>query len=104
LRTTRLVEFAGLVDRPGLVLLDCWTPGCAGCGLFTGVFERVAARHPEHLWIGLDVRAEPALAVLLGVTSTPALVVFRDGRPLLRREGSWTETALERLLGELEAG
>ena len=97
----RLRDFAAVVDRPGLVLIDCHKPLCAGCGMFTTAFEAVAARHQQHLWARLDVEAQPELAALLRIASTPALVVFRDGELVLRRESSWTQTALERLVGEL---
>ena len=39
------------VDGDGLVLVECWAPTCGACKVFDPVFESVADKHPEHLYL-----------------------------------------------------
>ena len=99
----KAADLEATLEKPGIVLVDCWAPWCGPCRTFAPIFERVAAKHPDATFLKADIDEEPELARLFGVRSIPTLVVFRDGVPLLARPGVFPEAALDGLVEEVKA-
>jgi thioredoxin 1 len=91
------------LDKPGVVLIDCWAPWCAPCRAFAPIFDRVSERHPDATFVKANVDEEPELARAFGVRGIPTLVVFRDGVPLLVQAGLLPEGALDDLVTQAKA-
>jgi thioredoxin len=78
------------------VLVDYWAPWCGRCRTLGPVIEQIAAEHPGSLKVGrVNVDDEPYLASLAGVQGIPAVVVYRDGRPVARSVGAVPEHVIE---------
>jgi thioredoxin-like negative regulator of GroEL len=87
-------ELQASVKRPDLVLVECWAPSCGACKEFDPVFEEVAALHPEHQFLRLDITAEEGFSEALGIDHTPALMVYREGILLFRQPGNYQKEEL----------
>ena len=79
----------------GLVLVECWAPTCGACKVFDPVFESVAEKHPEHLFLRLDITTDEDASKSLGIEHTPSLMVYREGILLFRQAGNYEEAQLE---------
>jgi thioredoxin 1 len=96
-------NFESTVSGPGIVMVDCWASWCAACRDFGPVFERVAARHPEHVFGKLDTEKEKVVTSKLALEHIPTLVLFRDGILLFLQPGYFEEDKLEDIVRQAES-
>ena len=73
------------------VLVDVWAPWCGPCRTMAPNFDAAAGRlEPAVRLLKLNSEAEPAAAAELRVSGIPALLLFKDGKPLARTAGAMT--------------
>jgi thioredoxin 1 len=96
-------NFEQTVSGEGIVLVDCWAAWCGGCKTFSPVFDKVAARHPDHVFAKLDTQSSPELVSTVGVQHIPSLLVYRDGIMLLNQPGNFEEDSLEDIVRQAES-
>lgn len=92
-------------NSPILTLVYFWHAQCPWCRELTPIFEKVASEYSGKIkFARLNILESPSnqeLAVNLGVMSTPTLMFFCSGRPLMQVVGFMSEEDLKKALNEM---
>ncbi len=65
------------------VLVDFWAEWCGPCKMIAPSVHDMAVEYDGQLSVGkLDVDSSPGIAMKYGVRSIPALIFFKDGKPV----------------------
>ena len=65
------------------VLVDFWAEWCGPCKMIAPSVHEMAMEYDGQLNVGkLDVDSNPSIAMKYGVRSIPALIFFKDGKPV----------------------
>ncbi len=93
--------FEGVIDKPGIVILDFWAAWCAPCRMFGPIFEKAAERHPDITFAKVDTEAERGLAGAFQIRSIPTVMAFKDGVGVFSQPGALPAAALDQLVEAL---
>jgi thioredoxin 1 len=96
-------NFAEVVATHDIVLVDFWAEWCGPCRRFGPVFEEAARQHPDVVFGKVDTEAQPELAGAFQIMSIPTLMAFRDQVIVYADAGALPGSALEDLIGQVEA-
>ena len=92
-----------ILERKGVVLVDCWASSCGACKIMGPIFAEAAKRYPGHTFAKLDTLAEDELTSALDVVHVPTLMLYRDGILLLKQAGNFDEARLDDIIAQVEA-
>ena len=72
----------------GVVLVDFWAEWCGPCKMLAPVLHEVAEENAGTLKVGkINVDEQMELAMRFQVSSIPMLVVFKDGKAVVKSVG-----------------
>jgi putative thioredoxin len=86
-------------SRNQTVLVDFWAPWCGPCKQLTPILEKAVrdAKGAVKL-VKMNIDEHPAVAGQLGIQSIPAVIAFRDGRPLDGFMGALPESQVKEFI------
>lgn len=82
------------------VIVDFWAPWCGPCLAVAPLLDQIAAeRRGELEVVKVNVDEEPKLAASFGISSIPAIILFKNGEPVAGTIGARRKPQLEKALG-----
>jgi thioredoxin 1 len=89
-------------DKP--IMVDFWAEWCGPCRAVSPILDKIAEENSDKLDIvKLNVDDNPETAMKYGITSIPAMYVFKNGEIVKRVIGAKPKPALEADLAEFLA-
>jgi thioredoxin 1 len=78
------------------VMVDFWAEWCGPCRKLSPILDDIASEHSEKIAVvKLNVDDNPATAAKYGITSIPAVYVFKDGEVAATSIGAKPKQVLE---------
>lgn len=78
------------------VMVDFWAEWCGPCRKLSPILDDIASEHSDKIdVVKLNVDDNPATAAKYGITSIPAVYVFKDGEVAATSIGAKPKVALE---------
>jgi len=91
--------FPAEVRKPGAILVEFWAEWCGPCHRVAPVLEEVARARADRLRLGkMNVDENPATPSRFGITSIPAMLLFKDGKLVDGIVGAVPKAEIEALL------
>ena len=85
--------------KSGTVLFDFYADWCGPCKMIAPVVEEIAEERTDVKVYKVNVDEMPAVAVRLGISSIPTLVVYKNGEESGRLIGYRQKDAILAVLG-----
>ncbi len=87
------------------VLVDFWAEWCGPCKMIAPTVHEMAIEYDGQLSVGkVDVDSNPNIAVKYGVRSIPALIFFKDGKPVDQIVGAVPKGVLKKKVDTVLTG
>lgn len=84
------------------IMVDFWAEWCGPCRAVSPILDKIAEENSDKLDIvKLNVDDNPETAMKFGITSIPAMYVFKDGEIIKRVIGAKPKPALEADLADI---
>lgn len=96
-------NFADIVDKNDIVIVDFWAEWCGPCRAFAPTFEAAAEKHTGVVFGKVDTEAQQELAGTFDIRAIPTLAVFRDQVLLYRQPGAVPADALDDIVEQVKA-
>lgn len=88
-------------SKEKLILVDFWATWCAPCLALAPILEDLSKEFKTKVAIvKIDVDANPEVANTLGIKSIPTLILFKDGKAIVKEVGVKNKNDLVKIIKE----
>ncbi len=94
-------KFESLIKSSKPVLADFYATWCAPCRMLAPTIEEIHNEYNDYFeTVKVNVDENPELAEYYGVSGIPALLLFKDGKEILRMSGVQTKERIISAISE----
>lgn len=94
-------EFESLIKSSKPVLADFYAKWCSPCKMLAPTVEEIHNEYNAYFeTVKIDVDENPELTEQYGVSGIPALILFKDGKEILRMSGVQTKERIISAISE----
>ena len=87
-----------VMKSEGTVLVDFYADWCGPCKMQGPIVDHLAAERSDVKFCKLNVDEAPAIAMSLGISSIPTIMVVKNGEITYKQPGLMQKAQLEALL------
>jgi thioredoxin 1 len=89
-----------VLDSEEAVLVDFYADWCGPCKKLSPVLDELAQETPGVRIVKVNIDRSPKSARSYRVKSLPTLILFKDGKPIVRRGGLLSKDSLKKLVSQ----
>jgi thioredoxin 1 len=94
-------EFESLIKSSKPVLADFYAEWCSPCKMLAPTIEEIHNEYNDYFeTVKVNVDENPELTEYYGVSGIPALLLFKDGKEILRMSGVQTKERIISVISE----
>jgi thioredoxin 1 len=100
---TQETEWDSLISGKKLVAADFWAPWCPYCMRLKPVFEMIASKYPDIMFVKVNVAEQQDLASRYGIRGIPVIKFFCEGKEVGEIVGYVPQIDLEKRISEISS-
>jgi thioredoxin 1 len=91
-------NFESIIKQNKMLIIDFWAPWCGPCLRFAPVFEAVAEKNKDVLFVKINTEVELELAEKFEIRSIPTLMVIKEESIIFSQPGALSEDILQQIV------